>query len=84
MQLSSAAAIARVKPADSRVCACPAGGSKEKELTLDDVWEGKVVCSASGTLEVAAWTCWYSPAGSEWHDSSSDEEDGQANHGEEQ
>ncbi len=45
-------------------------------MTLDDVWEAKVARGASGALEVASWTCWHSPVGCDWQDSSSDEEDG--------
>ena len=59
-----------------------AGGSKEKELTLDDVWEAKLVFVGGGGgggdpagVRVQGWTCWQSAAGSEWHESSGESDD---------
>lgn len=52
---------------------CFAGGSKEKEVTLDDVWEAKVDCGGgAGMVEVGEFKCWQGPAGSDWHDISDD------------
>jgi len=56
---------------------CVAGGSKEKEVTLDDVWEAKVDCGQDGRVEVGEWKCWQGPAGSDWHDSSDEGDEGE-------
>ena len=53
-----------------------AGGSKEKEVTLDDVWEANIECSADGAVVAGKWTCLQAPSASDWQDSS-DGEDGE-------
>ena len=51
------------------------GGGKEKEVTLDDVWEAAVQCGQDGRVELGAWRCWQGPTASCWHDDGDEDED---------
>ena len=41
------------------------GGSKEKEVTLDDVWSTRLECvEGAAAVQAGAWECWKAPTGS--------------------